>query len=84
MDFGYENEVLFPFTITADSTPLPVRPRCARNVNWLVCREVCIPGKADLEVKRDVSARPRRQLLVEPDASLVARLANSCRVRCPP
>jgi len=24
-------------------------------VNWLVCREVCIPGKAELEVKRRVA-----------------------------
>jgi thiol:disulfide interchange protein len=50
MDFGYEDEVLFPLTLQvapgakADAAALHAR------VDWLVCREVCIPGKAELEV----------------------------------
>ncbi len=52
MDFGYENEVLFPFTLNAapDLKPGPVTLHA--HVDWLVCREVCIPGKADLEITR--------------------------------
>ena len=49
MDFGYENEVLFPATLHTSrflragrGLELPAR------VDWLVCREVCIPGRANL------------------------------------
>src|ERR1700754_5126202 len=46
MDFGYENEVLFPMTLTADSTlKAPSTAPLSAHVDWLVCREVCIPGK---------------------------------------
>jgi thiol:disulfide interchange protein/DsbC/DsbD-like thiol-disulfide interchange protein len=54
MDFGYENDVI-----------LPVRLQVARSakagslqakVDWLVCREVCIPGKALLGLKYGVSS----------------------------
>ena len=49
MDFGYEDEVLFPMTLSADSSlKAPSTAPLAAHVNWLVCREVCIPGKADL------------------------------------
>jgi thiol:disulfide interchange protein DsbD len=49
MDFGYEGNVLFPLTMdvakTAKSGPATLHAK----VDWLVCREVCIPGKAELE-----------------------------------
>jgi thiol:disulfide interchange protein DsbD len=61
MDFGYENEVLFPLKLSVTSEiergkeigavgPFPLRAK----IDWLVCREVCIPGKAELEVERKV------------------------------
>jgi thiol:disulfide interchange protein DsbD len=54
MDFGYENEVLFPLKLhVADSVkagPVTLRAK----VDWLVCRGSCIPGKAELEVQRKV------------------------------
>jgi thiol:disulfide interchange protein DsbD len=54
MDFGYENEVLFPFHFhIADSVKAGPAVLHA-NVDWLVCRDVCIPGKADLEVTSQV------------------------------
>ncbi len=49
MDFGYENEVLFPFSFAvADSVKQGPAVLDAK-VSWLVCREVCIPGKAELQ-----------------------------------
>ncbi len=49
MDFGYEDEVLFPMTLSADSTlKAPSTAPLSAHVDWLVCREVCIPGKTDL------------------------------------
>ncbi len=51
MDFGYENEVLFPFSFdVAKSAHLGPAVLDAK-VSWLVCREVCIPGKAELGMR---------------------------------
>lgn len=54
MDFGYEDEVLFPFTVRAaqNLTPGPVTLKA--HVSWLVCRGSCIPEKTDLEITRVV------------------------------
>jgi len=58
MDFGYEDEVLFPMTLTAASTlKAPSTAQLAAHVNWLVCREVCIPGKADLALPLQIAAQ---------------------------
>ncbi len=45
-------------------------------VDWLVCREVCIPGKAELETTRPVTDTATKAATVQPDATLYARLAN--------
>jgi thiol:disulfide interchange protein len=51
MDFGYEDEVLFPFSFdVAKSARLGPAVLDAK-VSWLVCREVCIPGKAELGMR---------------------------------
>jgi thiol:disulfide interchange protein DsbD len=54
MDFGYENEVVFPVPmhVAADFHPKGATAALAAHVSWLVCREVCIPGKGDLAVTR--------------------------------
>jgi len=58
MDFGYEGEVLLPVDIHVAET-VPIGPLLLRaNVAWLVCREVCIPGKAELDVASDVRDEP--------------------------
>jgi len=73
MDFGYENEVVFPFSIqvarTAKSGPADLHAK----VDWLVCREVCIPGKAELDLIRNVSERPANSILSGSDAALIKR-----------
>ena len=56
MDFGYENEVLFPLSITVDQAAKPGPAVLQAMVDWLVCREVCIPGKADLEQNVQISS----------------------------
>ncbi len=48
MDFGYEDTAAFPFTISAAPTARPGPAHLDAKVTWLVCREVCIPGKAHL------------------------------------
>ena len=54
MDFGYEDEVVFPIAMQVGPDFHPESPQThfAAHVTWLVCREVCIPGKADLGVTR--------------------------------
>jgi thiol:disulfide interchange protein DsbD len=48
MDYGYENEVLFPIRLTVGSSFKPgAIIHLAARVNWIVCQERCIPGKAD-------------------------------------
>lgn len=49
-NFGYEGRVLLPMTVgvaasyTADSVPLRL------TVDWLACKEECIPGRAELAI----------------------------------
>jgi thiol:disulfide interchange protein DsbD len=58
MDFGYENEVVFPIPmhVAADFHPTQSQAPISAHVTWLVCREVCIPGKADLALARTAIA----------------------------
>ena len=77
MDFGYEDEVLFPISLKADSSlKAPSTEQLSAHVNWLVCREVCIPGKADLALPLQVAAQkgpvdPGRQALFDRFHSLL-------------
>ncbi len=51
MDYGYEGEVVFPILLHAAGSVAPGKPeQASAKVNWLVCRETCIPGKADLQL----------------------------------
>ena len=46
MDFGYEGQVLFPaeLHVVDANGAVPI----AADVRWLVCRQACVPGKANL------------------------------------
>lgn len=48
MDFGYEDTAAFPFTFTASSKMKPGPVHVDALTDWLVCAQVCIPGKAHL------------------------------------
>ncbi len=51
MDYGYEGEVVFPILLHGgDSLKPGTSFEASAKVNWLVCREVCIPGKAELKL----------------------------------
>ena len=56
MDYGYEGTAVFPFTL---KSPIPSATDVQSNnrpahlqahVQWLVCREICVPGKVFLGV----------------------------------
>ncbi len=56
MDFGYENEVTFPFSFDVMQSAKPGPAVFDAKVAWLVCREVCIPGKAELGIRVQIVA----------------------------
>jgi thiol:disulfide interchange protein len=58
MDFGYEDAVAFPLTLTAAPTMKPGKVHLDAQVTWLVCSSVCLPGKAHLGIDVNVVPGP--------------------------
>ena len=56
MDFGYEDEVAFPVEVKAAANLKPGPVHLDAKVDWLVCAQVCIPGKAHLGI--DLKVQP--------------------------
>lgn len=78
MDFGYENEVLFPMTLQVAPTVKAGKAVIDAKVDWLVCQDRCIPGKADLSTTLELAAaKPAVVLGSGTDAELVKRLAST-------
>jgi len=49
IDYGYQNEVLLPVKITPpEKIDGGSDVHLNATVSWLVCREICVPGRADL------------------------------------
>jgi len=55
MDFGYEDQVAFPVTLSAAPAMKPGRVHVDAKVSWLVCSSVCLPGRAHLGLDLDVT-----------------------------
>ena len=76
MDYGYEDEALYPFRLEIAKS---VKPRAAvlhAKVDWLVCSTSCIPGKADLEITQEIVAEaPAKDSDDGPGAEIWKRLA---------
>jgi len=83
MDFGYENEVLFPLTLDVAKTAQPGPAVLHAKVSWLVCRATCIPGKAELEISRNVTAQPGGAAPSTADAALFQRFKSELPVPLP-
>src|SRR3974377_1802729 len=78
MDFGYEDEVLYPIKLDVAPSVKSGKAVLVANVDWLVCREVCIPGKA--EVKLTLGLCPGQPAVIDgsgEDAALMKRLAGT-------
>jgi len=78
MDFGYENEVLYPIKLDVAPNVKSGKAVLVANVDWLVCREVCIPGKAELKLTLGLS--PDKPVVIVgsgEDAALMKRLAST-------
>jgi thiol:disulfide interchange protein len=59
MSYGYEGEVLLPIVL---QTPASLRPGApvvlAVRADWVECKDVCIPGRAEVELALPVRAEP--------------------------
>ena len=77
MDFGYEDEVVFPFQVNVAAGASGSAVLHAK-VDWLVCRGSCIPEKTELEFTRPVESGSGT---VQPDQEIWARLANKLPAR---
>jgi thiol:disulfide interchange protein len=57
-DYGYHGEALLLVPLTAPD-PLPGKEiRLSARVDWLECKEICVPGKAELSLTLPVSSAP--------------------------
>lgn len=73
MDFGYEDQVAFPFTISAAPGLKPGKVHLDARVTWLVCAAQCLPGKAHLGLDLNVVPGPL------PDPPMVGALGQSIK-----
>ena len=73
MDYGYEDQVAFPFTLTAAPGLKPGKVHLDARVNWLVCAAQCLPGKAHLGLDLDVVPGPL------PEPALVGALGQAIK-----
>jgi thiol:disulfide interchange protein/DsbC/DsbD-like thiol-disulfide interchange protein len=61
VSYGYEGEVLLPVEIAVPPSLTPgASVELAGRVDWLECREACIPGKAELSLVLPVRAEAPR------------------------
>jgi len=56
MDYGYESSVLLIAPLHAPSAARAGTIPIAADVRWLVCRELCLPGRASLQLTLPVAA----------------------------
>jgi thiol:disulfide interchange protein DsbD len=47
-NYGYEDEVLLPVPVRVPAGAAPGEVRITARAQWLMCRDVCIPGEAEL------------------------------------
>ena len=63
-NYGYEGEIVLPLPLQVPAAVAGERVAFAGKASWLMCREVCIPGEAEvaleLPVQRSGTAAPSR------------------------
>jgi thiol:disulfide interchange protein DsbD len=76
MDYGYENEVLFPLQLHVADGVKPGYVTLHAKVDWLVCRETCIPGNTELEMDWEVVHHPVKVQTEISTSVLILRFAG--------
>ncbi|HUJ01633.1 MAG TPA: thioredoxin family protein [Usitatibacter sp.] len=63
MNYGYEDDVVLLSELTPPADAKPGSADIRARVQWLVCRDICVPEKGDLDLALPVSAaQPRRDI----------------------
>ena len=78
MDYGYQGAAVFPFDLTASLNLKLGNAKLTAHVQWLVCREVCVPGKAYLGLNLRVTQNAPGET-----NSLISAAVNAEPVRLP-
>jgi DsbC/DsbD-like thiol-disulfide interchange protein len=87
MDFGYEEDVLLIVPIKVATSAKPGSAALNADLRLIVCRDVCIPGKAQLSLnlpveRRAASANPASQaLFAKTKAQLPQAVPSAWRLR---
>jgi len=75
-NYGYEGEVVLPFSVTLPAAFAGATARIEAHAQWLVCKDVCIPGEARVALElpvlapgADAPARSARAALFDAMAS---------------
>jgi thiol:disulfide interchange protein DsbD len=55
VNFGYEGDLLLPLTLSVPASLAGDLLRIAGRAQWLMCKDVCIPGEADLVLELPVA-----------------------------
>jgi thiol:disulfide interchange protein DsbD len=59
IDYGYQKSVLLPVEVQTPATLKPGRRiTLSAEVSWLVCKDICVPGQADLTLTLPVRMVP--------------------------
>ena len=74
-NYGYEGEVVLPFTVKLADGFAGSTARFEARVAWLVCKEVCVPGEARLALELPVIAKTGPQAAPSRDARLFEAMA---------
>lgn len=75
LDYGYEGQVLLPMTVHATSAVSDGSKSLKANLRVLVCRETCMPGKANLAL--DLPVRKQEPQAIEANRNLFAQANQS-------
>src|ERR1700739_251075 len=67
MDFGYEDEVLFPLKLNVASGASSGPATLHAKIDWLVCRGSCIPEKTELELDRPIAPNGAGSAPIQPE-----------------
>jgi thiol:disulfide interchange protein DsbD len=83
MDYGYEKMAVFPFDLAASQQLALGKTELKAHAQWLVCREVCLPGKAYLGLNLNVTPKTSGETNSLIDAAVNAepvKMPNSVRI----
>ena len=58
INFGYEDAVTFPFLVKTSELATLSTTAVEANVSWLICKDLCIPGDAQLSMDLNVGKTP--------------------------